>query len=136
MRRSNRCRRPVNEPITRAAGLGLAPLSPGLTALVAGLASPAGGGLAHAVWPAAGCVLIAAFVVHVLRTEHALIDVRIFGDRVVAPATATTLLFGAAFFGSLLLLALYFQLARGFSALLLGRRSEQPDALEAVQDLG
>lgn len=81
-------------------------------------------------------MLIAAFVVHVLRTEHALIDVRIFGDRVVAPATATTLLFGAAFFGSLLLLALYFQLARGFSALLLGRRSEQPDALEAVQDLG
>ena len=40
----------------------------------------------------------------------------IFKDRVVAAATATTLLFGAAFFGSLLLLALYYQLARGLSA--------------------
>ena len=64
-----------------------------------------------------GGVLIAAFAWHALRTEHPLIDLRIFQDRVVAAATATVLLFGAAFFGSLLLLALYFQLARDFSAL-------------------
>ena len=62
-------------------------------------------------------ILIAAFVVHALRTAEPLIDVRIFRDRVVAAATLTTLLFGAAFFGSLLLLALYFQVARDFSAL-------------------
>lgn len=97
--------------------LGLALLSPGLAALVAGLAVPAGGALAHVLWLAAGCVLIAAFVWHALRTENPLIDLRIFKDRVVAAATATVLLFGAAFFGSLLLLALYFQLARDFSAL-------------------
>jgi EmrB/QacA subfamily drug resistance transporter len=100
--------------------LGLALLSPGLTALVAGLASPAGGALAHALWLASGTVLIVAFVLHARRTEHPLIDVGIFRDRVVAAATATTLLFGAAFFGSLLLLALYYQLARDLSALSTG----------------
>jgi EmrB/QacA subfamily drug resistance transporter len=90
---------------------GLALLSPGLTALVAGLASPAG-----PLALAAGLILVAAFVAHALRTSDPLIDVRIFGDRVVAASTATTLLFGAAFFGSLLVLALYYQLARGLSA--------------------
>src|SRR4051794_14512352 len=103
---------------TRFDLLGLALLSPGLVALVAGLASPAG--------PAclvAGVVLIVAFVVHARRCEHPLIDVGIFRDRVVAAATATTLLFGAAFFGSLLLLALYFQLARDLSATATGARS-------------
>jgi EmrB/QacA subfamily drug resistance transporter len=97
--------------------LGLALLSPGLAALVAGLAAPAGGALAHVLWLAAGCLLIAAFARHALRVENPLIDLRIFRDRVVAAATATILLFGAAFFGSLLLLALYYQLARDFSAL-------------------
>jgi MFS family permease len=95
---------------------GLALLSPGLTALVAGLAAPSGGALAHGAWLLAGAVLVGAFVAHALRAPHPLIDVRIFRDRVVAAATATTLLFGAAFFGSLLLLALYYQIARDFSA--------------------
>jgi len=95
---------------------GLALLSPGLTALVAGLASPAGGALSHAAWLLIGGALIVAFVLHARRAAHPLIDVGIFRDRVVAAATATTLLFGAAFFGSLLLLALYYQLARGLSA--------------------
>jgi EmrB/QacA subfamily drug resistance transporter len=91
--------------------LGLALLSPGLAALVAGLAAPAGGALAHVLWLAAGCILIAAFAWHAPRAENPLIDLRIFRDRVVAAAPAP------AFFGSLLLLALYFQLARDFSAL-------------------
>ena len=68
----------------------------------------------------AGVLLVGAFVVHALRTEHPLIDVRIFRDRVVAASAATTFLFGAAFFGSLLLLALYYQLARDLSALKTG----------------
>jgi EmrB/QacA subfamily drug resistance transporter len=97
--------------------LGLALLSPGLAALVAGLAAPGGGAPAHVLWLSAGCLLIAAFARHALRVANPLIDLRIFKDRVVAAATATVLLFGAAFFGSLLLLALYFQLARDFSAL-------------------
>ena len=96
---------------------GLALLSPGLTALVAGLAVPSGGAVAHAAFLLGGLALIGAFVRHSLRVERPLIDVRMFKDRVVAASTATTLLFGAAFFGSLLLLALYYQIARGHSAL-------------------
>ena len=64
-----------------------------------------------------GGLLIAAFIFHAPGPTHPLIDLRIFRDRVVAAAAATTLLFGAAFFGSLLLLALSFQLAHGLSAL-------------------
>ncbi|WP_037502492.1 DHA2 family efflux MFS transporter permease subunit [Solirubrobacter soli] len=104
--------------------VGLALLSPGLTALVAGLVSPAG-----PIALAAGVVLIAAFVAHALRASDPLIDVRIFRDRVVAASTAVTLLFGAAFFGSLLLLALYYQLARDLSA-------TQTGAVLAAQGIG
>ncbi len=92
--------------------LGAALISPGLALIVLGLS--AGG-----AWPAfpAGAVLVAAFIRHALRTSHPLIDLRILRDRTVAAATATVLLFSASFFGSLLLLALYYQLARGLSAL-------------------
>jgi EmrB/QacA subfamily drug resistance transporter len=91
---------------------GAALLSPGLAALVLGLS-------ADGAWPAllAGAVLVAAFVRHALRARHPLIDLRILRDRAVAAATGTVLLFSGAFFGSLLLFALYLQLARGQSAL-------------------
>jgi EmrB/QacA subfamily drug resistance transporter len=94
---------------TRLDALGLALLAPGLAGIIAGLTSP--------LWFIGGFLLITAFVLHARRTEHALIDVRIFRDRIVAAATATTLLFAASFFGSLLLLALYYQLARELTAL-------------------
>jgi EmrB/QacA subfamily drug resistance transporter len=89
--------------------LGLALLPPGLALIVAGFVEP--------VLAAAGVVLIAAFVVHARRSDHPLIDLHIFKDRTVAASAATTFLFGAAFFGSLLLLALYFQTARDLTAL-------------------
>jgi EmrB/QacA subfamily drug resistance transporter len=87
---------------------GLALLAPGLALIVAGFVRP--------VLAAAGAALIAAFVLHARRSDHPLIDVDIFKDRVVAASAATTFLFSAAFFGSLLLLALYFQVARDYSA--------------------
>jgi len=89
---------------------GLVLLSPALALLVAGLT-----GLTLALVPAA--LLLAGFGVHAWRTPDPLVDVRIFRDRVVAASAATTFLFGAAFFGSLLVLALSFQLAHGLSAL-------------------
>jgi MFS family permease len=46
-----------------------------------------------------------------------LIDVRLFGTRVVGAAASTSFFFGTAFFGTALLLPLYFQLVRGESAL-------------------
>jgi hypothetical protein len=90
--------------------LGLALLGPGLALLVAGLT-----GLVLALVP--GTLLLGAFVAHALKVKDPLIDLRIFRDRVFAAAAATTLLFGAAFFGSLLLLALSFQIAHDLSAL-------------------
>jgi MFS family permease len=64
-----------------------------------------------------GLLLVAAFVWHANRRDGALIDVRLFARRTVGSAALTMFLFGTAFFGSALLLPLYFQVVRGESAL-------------------
>ncbi len=46
-----------------------------------------------------------------------MIDVRLFARRTMGSAALTMFLFGTAFFGTALLLPLYFQLVRGESAL-------------------
>jgi EmrB/QacA subfamily drug resistance transporter len=101
--------------------LGLLLLSPGLAALVYGLAETGShGGFSgpQEVLPTfAGIGLIAAFVWHALRTEAPLIDVRLFQRRTPAVSGLTMSLFAAAFFGAMLLLPLYYQVARGESAL-------------------
>jgi EmrB/QacA subfamily drug resistance transporter len=102
--------------------LGLLLLSPGLAALIYGLAemSSEGAGSAAALVPlVAGLALIAAFVVHGLsrRNVNPLIDLRLFKERSVAAAALTITLFGIAFFGAMLLLPLYFQTVRGEGAL-------------------
>ena len=65
----------------------------------------------------AGVVLIAAFVRHALRVTQPLLDLRLFSRRTPAASAVTMLLFACAFFGSMLLLPLYYQVARGQSAL-------------------
>src|SRR3954469_13199853 len=87
-------------------------LSPGLAALTGALTT---GRIELLV---AGVLLVAAFVAHALRTRDPLIDLRIF--RTIAAPAATTFVFGAAFFGSLFVLALYYQLARDQSAFATG----------------
>jgi EmrB/QacA subfamily drug resistance transporter len=86
-------------------------LSPGLAALTAALTTGSLFALGF------GVILVGAFVAHALRTANPLIDLRIFRERAVASSALTVLVFGAAFFGSMLLLALYYQLARDLSAL-------------------
>lgn len=97
--------------------LGLLLLSPGAAVLVFGLSEVATEGTVTApiAWVpmVIGVVLIAAFVVHALHAEHPLIDVRLFTSTAFSAAAATTFAVGAALFGALLLLPLYFQLARG-----------------------
>jgi len=104
--------------------LGLLLLSPGLAALVYGLAETGSqGGFSgpKAIAPTvAGVALIAAFVRHALRVEAPLIDVRLFRRRVPAVSGMTMSLFAMAFFGAMLLLPLYYQVARGESALAAG----------------
>lgn len=104
--------------------LGLLLLSPGLAALIYGLAQvPAHGSLAvpEVYLPAgAGAVLVIVFLRHAARTPYALIDLTLFRDRGFSIAAATMVLVMIAVFGSMLLFPLYFQQVRGEGALTAG----------------
>lgn len=70
---------------------------------------------------AAGVLLGAAFCVSALRLgQGALIDLRLFADRTFSAASVTTFLFSVGLFGSMLLLPLFYQTAKGESALTAG----------------
>ncbi|WP_255949726.1 MDR family MFS transporter [Streptomyces odontomachi] len=99
--------------------VGLALLSPGLALAVYGLS---GGAWARRPLLAAGLVLLVAFCVHALRpgTVMPLLDLRLFRHRALAAATALNFLSRLSVFGASVLLPLYFQLARGDSALVTG----------------
>jgi EmrB/QacA subfamily drug resistance transporter len=99
---------------------GLLMLSPGLALVVFGLSevSTHGSVSFERLLPVlAGAVLLVAFTLRAWRTPAAIVDVRLFEDRGFAAAGVTVFLVGAALFGSLLLLPLYFQVARGLSPL-------------------
>jgi EmrB/QacA subfamily drug resistance transporter len=104
--------------------LGVLLLSPGLAAVVFGLAeTETSGGLSATIaWGpiAAGLMLIALFVRHALRARNPLIDMRLFRSVGFSAAAATTFLLGAALFGAMLLLPLYYQVDRGETALSAG----------------
>jgi EmrB/QacA subfamily drug resistance transporter len=103
---------------------GFALVSPGLVGLVFGLSEIQDqGGIDHpiAFGPiVAGLALIAAFAVYSYRAARPLIDVRLFRSGGFSAASATTFIVGAALFGAMLLLPLYYQLARGASPLTAG----------------
>jgi MFS family permease len=65
-------------------------------------------------------VLIAAFVRRALRVDRPLLDVRLYANRAFASASVTTFALGAALFGGMVLLPLYFQLVRGEDAVVTG----------------
>jgi EmrB/QacA subfamily drug resistance transporter len=104
--------------------VGVALLSPGLAAIVFGLSqmeSSGGIGAPTALGPIiAGALLVALFVRHALRAARPLVDIRLFGSRHFSAAAATTFLLGAALFGAMLVLPLYYQVARGEAALTAG----------------
>ena len=102
---------------------GLALLSPGLALAVFGLSEVSTHGavtVARVLPVAAGLALVAAFVVHAWRCEAPLVDVHLFSGRGFSAAGATVFLVGGALFGALLLLPLYYQVARGQSPLSAG----------------
>jgi EmrB/QacA subfamily drug resistance transporter len=105
---------------------GLLLLSPGLALVVFGLSesSTHGGFGAPVVWGpvVAGIAFVAAFVRHALRVRdrRPLLDLTLFRKAGFAAAAATVFLVGAALFGALLLLPLYFQEVRGESTLATG----------------
>jgi EmrB/QacA subfamily drug resistance transporter len=119
---------PHDELIPGAAGrldaTGLALVATGLVGLTYGLAeSGTAGSLAatQVLVPAlTGLALIATFVVRALKIENPLLDVRLYANKAFAAASVTTFGLGAALFGGMVLMPLYFQLVRGEDAIVTG----------------
>ncbi|MFJ4500876.1 MDR family MFS transporter [Streptomyces sp. NPDC088864] len=93
-------------------------LSPGLAVLVYGLTEVAHGRtVPAAVGVGAGAVMLGAFTVHGLRTRATpLVDPRLFARPPFGAAALALVVLGASVFGTMFLLPLYFQSARGMSA--------------------
>ncbi len=68
----------------------------------------------------AGLVLTGVFCWHALRVERPLLDVRLYANRVFAAASFTTFGLGAALFGAMILVPLYYQEVRGESLITTG----------------
>jgi EmrB/QacA subfamily drug resistance transporter len=103
---------------------GLVLLSPALALLVYGLAQVGShGGFGHTavVVPlVGGALLLMTFVVRALRCDVPLIDLRLFGTRSFAAASALLFLSGLSMYGALLLLPLYYQQVLGYGAVAAG----------------
>ncbi|HEX4563521.1 MAG TPA: MDR family MFS transporter [Solirubrobacteraceae bacterium] len=97
--------------------LGLFLLSVGSASFVYGLSKLGSGaslGSVAVLAPcAAGAALSGAFTLHALRIPRPLLDVRLYRNRVFAGASFTTFGLGAALFGALILVPLYYQEVRG-----------------------
>ncbi|MFJ9690676.1 DHA2 family efflux MFS transporter permease subunit [Kitasatospora sp. NPDC101183] len=95
--------------------VGLLLLPPGLAALVYGLTRLGAAGLPPLLL---GAVLLAGYAAWALRRgADALLDLRLLRHRALAASSALLLLAGAALYGAMLLMPLYWQQVRGQSAL-------------------
>lgn len=112
------------KPTERLDWQGLLMLSPGLAALIYGLAQVpkhSGFGSAEVLIPAiGGAILIAGFIVRARRTEHPLIDLKLFKNRTFSVSSVSMVLFMIAFFGAMFMFPLYYQIVRGETALAAG----------------
>jgi EmrB/QacA subfamily drug resistance transporter len=99
--------------------LGFCLLSPGLAAVVYALSEI---GVTASLTSAPvvvsallGLGLIVGFIVHALRVKKPLLDLHLFKDRTYAIANVCIFVIGATLYGSMFLLPLYYQIARGQS---------------------
>jgi EmrB/QacA subfamily drug resistance transporter len=103
-------------------GLGL--LSTGATATVYGLSQLGSNSSLTApsvVWPTAvGLALVGIFCWHALRVERPLLDIRLYANRIFSAASLTTFGLGAALFGAMILVPLYYQEVRHESVIVTG----------------
>jgi EmrB/QacA subfamily drug resistance transporter len=73
------------------------------------------------LWPIlAAFVLTGGFIWHALRVERPLLDVRLYANRVFGAASLTTFGLGAALFGAMILVPLYYQEVRHESVIVTG----------------
>jgi EmrB/QacA subfamily drug resistance transporter len=112
------------EDAGRLDAIGLVLIAAGLVGVTYGLAQSGSAGSLTApgvlVPAVAGVALIAAFVMRALRIEAPLLDVRLYADKAFAAASVTTFCLGAALFGAMILMPLYFQTVRGEDAVTTG----------------
>jgi EmrB/QacA subfamily drug resistance transporter len=119
---------PRDEDLSATAGrldaIGLALVASGLVGITYGLAqSGAAGTLVDRsvlVPFILGVGLVAGFVVRALHIERPLLDVRLYANKAFAAASVTMFALGAALFGAMVLMPLYFQLVRHEDAVTTG----------------
>ncbi len=103
---------------------GLALLSPGIAAIVYGLSEVASSGSLDSlrVWAPilVGAGLVVAFARRSWFHDFPIVDVRLLRSTGFSASAATVMLVGAALFGGMLLLPLYYQIDRGLSPLQAG----------------
>jgi EmrB/QacA subfamily drug resistance transporter len=120
-------------PVARLDGRGLALMATGLPLLTYGLAEVGVTGSFSSpkvIVPfLSGIVLVSAFVVHALRVPNPLLDVRLYRRPTFASASFAMFCLGAALFGGMILLPLYWQTVRLESVVVTG-------LLTAPQGLG
>src|SRR3954447_26399796 len=112
-------------PLGRVDFAGLVLASGGLFGVVWGLVrgNSVGWGSGEIVGAlVAGAVLNALFVAWELRTEHPMLPMRFFRNRIFALANVASLLMSFGMFGSIFLLAQFFQTVQGYSPLGSGLR--------------
>jgi EmrB/QacA subfamily drug resistance transporter len=101
--------------------LGLALLPTGCAAIIYGISKLGSGsalGSGAVILPTlAGAVLIVLFCFHALRIERPLLDIRLYVNRVFAGAAFVNFGLGAALFGAMILVPLYYQEVRGESVI-------------------
>ncbi len=101
--------------------LGLAMLPAGFAAMIYGVSELGSGsalGSGKVIVPTiVGAVLIVLFCFHALRVERPLLDIRMYANRVFAGAAFTNFGLGAALFGAMILVPLYYQEVRGQSVI-------------------
>jgi EmrB/QacA subfamily drug resistance transporter len=112
------------EPADKLDVLGLALLATGVPLLTYGLAEIGATGsftATKAIVPLLiGLVLIAVFALHALRVPRPLLDLRLYRRPTFASASVAMFCLGAALFGGMILLPLYWQEVRGESVVTTG----------------
>ncbi|GII62303.1 MFS transporter [Sphaerisporangium krabiense] len=103
--------------------LGLLVIAAGGVAVTYGLAQIGRAGQVGSsvvIWTVVGLALVALFVIYALRAANPLADLRLFKNRVYAAASVTGLCLGAAVYGAIILMPLYFQIVRHEDAVATG----------------
>jgi len=101
--------------------VGLALMSTGLVGITYGLAEAgtySSFGNVHVWGPMlGGAILVTAFAFHALRAKHPLLDLRLYRRRHFAAASIVMFALGAAVFGAMILMPLYWQNVRGYDVI-------------------